>query len=137
MKRSCVPEDSPERRPRVDTLPSPGASIRVADPYTRALTEDNKRLRSSLAHFTQKIANLEAEKSELLEKVKKLEAGVVGAPSNGATVHIVGNSLMRVPVPEAFQQSQQQQDEAKETNLNYLSNLNDDQVGGQRGERKG
>ena len=139
MRHTCVAEIVREGRSQVNPLPSPTPSIRATDPYTRALVEENKRLQSSLTHFTQKITSLETEKAELVEKVQKLEAGMSGGLASplGGAVAMVGNSPMRVPNPEVPQQSQQQQEETRECNLSYLTNLDDDQVSTRRGGRRG
>ena len=114
----------------MDPLPSPSPGLRAADPYTRALIEENKRLRSSLTHYTEKVTSLEREKAKLEEKVQKLEAELSArmTSSQEGGVRMVGNSPMRVPIPETLPQSQQKQEEARESNLAYLSNLDNDQV---------
>lgn len=137
MKRPCALDMGREGRGHMDPLPSPSPSLRAVDPYTRALIEENKRLRSSLTHFTEKVTSLERDKAELEEKVQKLEAELSSKmmSSQDGTVRMVGNSPVRVPVPEALPQSQQQQEETRECNLSYLSNLDDDQV--REGEGRG
>ena len=151
MRHNCASEVVQDGRVQNDPLPSPSPSpsLRAADPYTRALIEENRRLRTSLTHYTKKVTSLEREKAELEGKLRKLEADVSSgamSPQDGA-VRLVGNSPTRVPIPELLPQSlqQQQQEEAKEYNLSYLGSLDDDQVRGEkgregvkrRGERKG
>ena len=150
MRHNCASEGVQDGRVQNAALPSPSPSpsLRAADPYTRALIEENKRLRTSITHYTQKVASLEREKAELELKVRKLEADVSSGPISpqDGSVGMVGNSPTRVPVPEllpqSLQQQQQQQEEAREYNVSYLGSLDDDQVrGGRRGgegrEKKG